>query len=292
MKLGQHILTKYGFTTTADHAHKTGSDIYQMFLSSPQSFQIKKHNENDLKIIRDKAQKYGIEIVIHGNYMMNYCNPVSSFIHKTSINLLVNDLNASVKLGSIGVIIHMGKNTEKLKITDNEAKQNYIKGVESALELSPDESILIFETGAGQGKEMFTSLEDLGLLRRLINKKFTHRIKFCIDTCHIFSSGYDLGNEDYVKMLEHHIENTLGWNNVCVVHLNDSDKVLNCRVDRHADIGKGCIKVEGLMEFVKLCNKHNVPMVLETPTNTYNDKNERYTSVEQMKFIRDYIKKN
>lgn len=290
MKLGHHILTSYGFTTTVDHAHKTGADIFQMFLGSPKSFKIVHRKNEDLQKIKEKAELYKINIVIHGNYLMNYCNPSTSFIHKTSVKLLVNDLVDSVKLGAIGVVIHMGKNTEKLQITDDEAKKNYIDGVESALESSPERSIVILETGAGQGKEIFTSLYGLGQLRNMINEKFRHRVKFCIDTCHIFSSGYDLGNKDYVRMLELHIDNTLGWNNVSVVHLNDSKEVLNCRVDRHADIGKGCINIIGLMEFVKLCNKYNVPMVLETPSNTYNDK--RFTSTDQMKFIRDYIKKN
>jgi len=197
----------------------------------------------------------------------------------------VNDLNESVILGAIGVVIHMGHNTTRLKITNEQAINNYIKGIKTVLAKSDKESTIIFETGAGQGDEICTSLFDLAKLRNKFTEIEKERIKFCIDTCHIYSAGYDVGNPYYVKMLENLIGTLLGWNNVIAIHLNDSECSLNCRKDRHADIGKGRIDMDGLMEFIKICINKKIPMFLETPCSLL-------SSTKQIQLIKDKLSHN
>ena len=284
---GHHILTKYGFTTTADYAHKTGANIFQMFIRSPHSYKASRRAKKDLIKVRNSARKYGIKILVHGNYMMNFCNPEDSFIHKRSTVILKEDLEDALTLEALGVVVHMGHNVKKLKLAQEEAEKNFIKGLETALKNSSDKSTIILETGAGQGDEVFTKLNELGNLRRRIDKKYHHRIKFCIDTCHIFAAGYDVSSPKYVRMLDDTIENFLGWDNVAVIHFNDSKEPLNCHKDRHQDVGKGYIGLDGLTEFGKICYKHNIPMVLETPSDEYDGVRFHYT--DQMKLMRKRI---
>src|SRR4029079_18813249 len=91
------------------------------------------------------------------------------------------------------------------------------------------------------------------------------RIKFCIDTCHIFSAGYEIGCESFVDIFDNILESYLGWENIACIHLNDSLYQVNCKKDRHADISKGRININGLKKFVNLSVLKKIPIVLETP---------------------------
>jgi len=287
-RIGHTINTSYGFRTCAEYAEKIGEDIFQIFINSPKSFKTVR-NKQDLMYLGKDAEKRNIKILVHGNYMANFCNPSDSSIYKNACRILISELNDSVLLKSIGVVVHMGKNVKKLELTNDQAIDNYVKGLNHCLEKSDKNSILILETGAGQGTEICTDLIDLGKLRDKIDIKFRHRVKYCIDTCHIYSAGYNLGDPKYVQFLDTHIENNLGWEHIEVVHFNDSKCPLNCRKDRHADIGKGYIEFEGLMEFAKLCKKRDVPIVLETPSDNYDDIRYHYT--DQIKNIKQYLDK-
>ena len=105
----------------------------------------------------------------------------------------------------------------------------------------------------------------------------------------MFSAGYDLSNVDYLGFFEEHIEVNLGWDNVSCIHLNDSQKELNCHLDRHEDLGYGCINLEGLSEFVRMCIRRNIPIVLETPVKNKDKNNEIFSYKKQIELIKTWI---
>ncbi len=90
----------------------------------------------------------------------------------------------------------------------------------------------------------------------------------CIDTCHAFSSGYDLTSCDGVEELVSEIEEHIGLDKLKLIHLNDSKRPLGSGVDRHEHIGKGYIGVRGFKEILSDKRITNVPMILETPKKT------------------------
>lgn len=284
-RLGHHIMINNGIQNCAIEAEKNGANVFQIFINSPKSFKTTT-NKKALRLLKDDAIKRDIQILVHGNFMLNFCNPENSSICTNAKRVLIDELNDSVTLGAIGVVIHMGKNVKKLDITNEEATDNYIKGLEYCLKNSDKNSILILETGAGQGTEICTDITELGKLRERL-PDYKHRIKFCIDTCHIFSAGYNIGDPEYVNFFDTFIQNNLGWKNVVAIHYNDSKCILNCRKDRHADIGKGEIELEGLIKFAKLCKQKNIPIILETPAEIHNDKEFSYS--EQIIMIKKLI---
>lgn len=279
-RLGHHVFTTYGFKTCAKHAATNDAKVIQIFLNPPQSFKTTT-DKDDVAFLCKDAKNRDIKILVHGNYMLNFCNPPESNIYKNACRVLISELNSSVELNAIGVVVHMGKNVKKLNISDEAAIDNYVSGLAHCLDSSNSKSVIVLETGAGQGTEMCTDLVSLGKLKDRL-KRYGDRVKFCIDTCHIFAAGYDISDPDYVKVLDKHIDNTLGWNNVVAVHLNDSKTPLGSRKDRHADIGTGYIDFRGLMEFVKICKNRCIPTVLETPA-------EKYRFTQQMSAIVNYI---
>lgn len=172
------------------------------------------------------------------------------------------------------------------KIGSSVCKENYIRGIKTALVRSDARSTLILETGTGCGNEVSTTLEELGDIRKGLTDSEKNRVKYCLDTCHLFAAGYAIDDPSYLKVFEIEIDNNLGWENVVVVHLNDSKDKFNSHKDNHDDIGKGEMNFYGLMKFVDICVRRKIPMILETPCNFYNEV--QFTHVAQMKLIRDY----
>jgi deoxyribonuclease-4 len=259
MLIGFNINSKETF----ENICKNDANYFQIFTSDPTKFIYNNKfsfSKETKKFIKDN----NIGIVIHGSFCINLARSENDKIAKNSIYLLKNDLNICNNIDALGVIIHMGKDTEKLGET--KSIQNYINNLNTVLRETKN-SIIILETGANCGSEVGSKLNILGMIReKCIDKE---RVKFCIDTCHIYSSGYDIADENFVDILEEYIEKTLGWNNVIVSHINDSKDILNSKKDRHADITDGDISRRNLNSFMRFINnfeKRNIPMILETPS--------------------------
>ena len=241
------------------------SNSGQIFTRPPHQFKIPPYDFIKWENLKNKISENKMKIVIHGSYLINFCK---SHLEDYVYRVLVEDLKISEHINSLGVIIHMGHNTEK--IDDETAFNNYVKHLKKILEMTSNLSAkIILETGAGQGKEIATRLNELGKIRKSLPENLRKRVGFCLDTCHMFSAGYDLRNKLIVSSLENYIEMTLGWDNVLVIHLNDSKCSFNCKKDRHEDIGFGFITNKmkhniGFIKFIQMCVKYKVPLVLET----------------------------
>lgn len=264
---GRNINISNGFLSAPDYAKQLGINFFQIFITNPQQYNKARKNKEDLIKFKQKVQKHGQQFVIHGSFMLNFCNPCNDYKHKNACKLLINDLNDSVHCGAIGVIVHMGKNVKKLGLTEEQAIQNYVDGIKKVLAESDPKSTLIFETGAGNkiGSEICTPIVELAALYHRFTKKERKRIKFCIDTCHVYSAGYELSDKDAVNSFISLLDILLGWDNIIVIHLNNSEEPLNCHKDRHADLEHGWIETEGLKLFTQYCYKKRVPVCAETP---------------------------
>ena len=108
------------------------------------------------------------------------------------------------------------------------------------------------------------------------------RIKFCIDTCHVFSAGYDIGFYEFVDVFDSLIQTNLGWENVVCIHLNNSKCTLGSKKDRHADLTKGVINEKGLIKFIKICNSKGIPIIMETPC-------EEMSKSDQVKLLKTWL---
>ena len=286
-----------GYTTSLSPQMGTlikldGGNCGQFFTRSPQTFQTIPFNEKDWIQVKEDIIKSKTKFVIHGSFLINFCKSKQNLNY--AYKLILEDMKICSYLDCLGVIIHMGKNTEKKgepKLTYEEAFQNYVQNIKHILHLTkniPNKPKLILETGAGQGTEVATDLSELGILRKLLTDEEKERVKFCIDTCHIFTAGYDLRNPLFVDSLNGYIEMSLGWENVIVIHLNDSQSKLNHKVDRHADLLNGEITktekfTQSFIKFIKMCSNRDIPLVLETPGDSID-----YST--QISILRDWIK--
>lgn len=291
--IGRHINAFQGFLTAPEFASKIGCTIFQCFLSNPSKATSKPRDEKELKLFAKQLDKYDMNLVIHGSYIINLCQPSNSFKKKSGLKSLINDLNSVSIIGNrvIGVIIHMGKNVEELKQSDEKAMSNYVDGLKQALKQTPKETIIILETGAGQGHEIGSKLEDLSKIYHSLTKSEQLRVKFCIDSCHVHSADYCLSDKKSVDKFFELWDKLIGIDNIICIHFNDSETDCGSHVDRHADLTYGFIGEQGLETIAKYAEKHKIPLIMETPLDAINIKtNQEITVADEMRRVKNWIK--
>jgi deoxyribonuclease-4 len=293
MKIGRHINVSQGFLTAPAYAKSIGCNIFQIFLGVPQFIISKAVPVDDLKKFGDLLKKLKLLMVIHGSYTINLCHPKKNNLYKSSVRSLVQDLKASSIIGNqcLGVIIHMGKNIPALGLSNNQALENYVYGLKEALMQTPQNTTIILETGAGQGNEIGSNINDLAQIYWYLNEKERERIKFCIDTCHIFSYGYNISTLQGVNEFFKLFNDLIGSEKIACIHFNDSETKLNSMVDRHADLGYGFVGDNGLKAVAQFAEKNGIPLIMETPLDAINVKtNQEVTFEEEFSKVKSWLK--
>lgn len=291
-RIGRHINIRNGLLFAPTHANDLGCTIFQIFLGSPQQILSPKRSDYDLTKFGLELAKFNIQMVIHASYTINLCHQPKSKRFVASMKSLVQDLNAAAVIGPncLGVIIHMGKNIPDNNLSTKQAIMNYTNGLRLALNQTPTQSTIILETGASTGSEICSTIDSLSKLYALMTKAEQSRIKFCIDTCHIWASGYDISTEIGVKNFFKEFDEKIGLKNVLCIHLNDSKTKLNSHVDRHADLGYGFIKSVGLKYFVRFAKKYSIPIIMETPLDSINKRtNREITFAEELAMVNSWL---
>lgn len=287
-RIGRHIHTRDRLASIPEQISKIGYQIFQIFLGVPHQILSKPKPENDLAELGKELEKYQLECVIHGSYTINLCHPSGNKLFQTSLKSLVQDLRSSAKIGRrcLGVIIHMGKNVKINGISNKKALDNYVKGLKLALQQSPVDTVIVLETGASQGCEIASKIEGLAEIYQSLNESEQSRIKFCIDTCHIFATGYDISTRGGAKSYFVKFNELIGIDKVACIHFNNSKTPLESHVDRHADLEYGYIKADGLKTIAQIAKKHRIPLIMETPLDSVNpETNQDVTFIEELDFV-------
>lgn len=282
-RIGRHINISHIFFATPSYAECLGCTIFQIFLMIPQRIMTKSKQKEELIKFGKQLEKKDLKMVIHGSYSINLCHPHKNKKFVSSLKSLVQDLNSSADIGKncLGVIIHMGKNVPENNITDEEALQNYVEGLKKALKITPKNTTIILETGASQGHEVGSKIDGLAKIYNGLTNMEKERIMFCIDTCHIFATGYDISDKIGVNRYFKEFDDKIGLDKIALMHFNDSKTKLGSGVDRHADLGYGFIKEKGLKAVAQFAKKHNISLVCETPLDSINVKTNREITLEE-----------
>lgn len=257
---GTHLSKANGILNTLNYCKSLNLNNCQIFTKSPQKFmKIKDSSIIDIELIESFIEKYNFNLYIHSQYIINLCRTDLKY----ATHSVIEDLNY-IK-NSKGVVIHMGKDTQNLGET--QAFDNMKNNILAILSNMKYDNYLILETSVRTKSDVckFYSIESLAKLFNELNKP--KNIKFCIDTCHIFSSDYDVstitGFNDFIKKFD----NLIGIQHITLFHLNDSKTILGSNVDRHADLTTGHIfknNVNTLKYIINWCIKHKISFITET----------------------------
>ena len=259
MKIGAHVSTAGGMHTGFERAAAIGAECMQIFESAPQQWGTARLTDEQADDFRSRMKDSGIgPVFIHGKYLMNLAS-ADAKIFKTSSSTLRSSLNIAGRIGAQGVIFHTGSHKG---LGLDAVFEQICEAARGVLAETPEATWMIFENSAGQGGTIGSKFEDLGqILRRIDNP----RAKVCIDTCHAFSSGYDLSSKDGVATAMKELDAEVGLKNVAALHCNDSKTALGSNHDRHANIGKGQLGREAIRRFLHHPDLRGKAFILETP---------------------------
>ncbi len=267
---GAHISSSGNLVEAAKSVKDAGGNFIQLMLTGKGSKLVSKKSEPELHKLKKFLDKNSMKIVIHSSYAHNLAREWDR--HSWWLKNIELEIKYAHMLGAIGLVIHFGK---QLDLSIEESYNNmYTSLVYINSKTSEYKDVKIFlETPTGQGTEVCYKLEDLAYFYKKFskseNKELKNRIKLCIDTCHIFSAGYDIRSRDTVKLYLEAFEELIGLRYVFLIHLNDCKVDIGDQKDRHAEIGKGYIGYNGLKHFFKYFQKLKVPIILETPNLGY-----------------------
>lgn len=253
-RIGCHVSIAGGIINAPERAEELGCEVFQMFTRSPQGGAAPKITPEIEKEFKEKMEKHGQkECYIHAPYYINFASSEAK-IRSSSARIVREELERGSQIDAKYVMFHPGSakdmdRAEALKIT--------AEGVAKVMNGYTGSTELLLEVSAGAGNVMGDTFEEL----RDIIKMSGYELGICLDTAHIFASGYDIRTmEAMVKTLED-ISKTIGKDAIKLIHSNDSKIDLGGRRDRHEHIGDGKIGREG---FIHLMSTFNLDFILET----------------------------
>jgi deoxyribonuclease-4 len=202
-----------------------------------------------IKAVKAMVGEKDPKLYVHSPYLINLAATPGEK-EDFHVTCLKKCLDASREMGFRGVVVHVGKS---VKLSKEEALENMRWAVEQVLPHASADCPLLLETPAGQGTEMLTDLaEFVGFVTSFADR----RIRICVDTCHVFATGYDpLEYIKYVRAVDPDL--------LRLVHFNDSETACGACVDRHASMGMGQIGLEKMTAIAEWCFAEGVPALIE-----------------------------
>ena len=267
MQIGAHVSISGSLDLAVDNAVERECNAFQIFTRNPRSWFAKDLDPVQVKKFKEKLQKSRIDRMAtcaHMPYLPNLSSPDEDGYQK-SIKSMTQEIERCHELGIPYLVTHLGSHK-------GSGEENGIRRLVGALNKVAETNadvIILLENTAGQKNSVgsdFTQLEEI-FSKCKPSKKFG----ICLDTCHAFVAGYDLRTKEDVTKAIKNFDDSIGLENLKILHLNDSKGELNSNRDRHDHIGLGAIGKEGLGEIVKIMNKNNIPIVLETPIDDIRD---------------------
>jgi deoxyribonuclease-4 len=229
-----------------------------------------KHKDNYNKF-KNIAIQNKQNIIVHLSYTINIAQNWNEY--SWWITQCIMEIKLAFNIGAKFVILHLGKS---LDMDINIALNNMYSSLLYIADKIKNINIkILLETSSGQGSEMCIKLNELSkFINKLLqnkNKNISNKFGICVDTCHIFNAGYNLNSSNDVYNYFKEFDDKIGIKNIKLIHLNNSKTNLGSNIDRHENLEKGKININGIIEIIKFCKTLDIPIILETPDEYINE---------------------
>jgi deoxyribonuclease-4 len=258
MLIGAHVSQAGGLEKAVERGVERGCSAIQIFNQSPRMWRPTAYSEDDFAAFREAMGDSPIEaVLIHAVYLLN-CASEDRAIREKSLASLIQSLRVGEGIGAAGVVLHPGS-----------AKQGDVPKaikragavIKEALAETEDCELHLEDT-AGAGGTLGRSFQELAdLLDAAGGDK---RLGLCLDSCHLYSSGYDVATPEGLRETLDECNRIVGLKRLHSLHLNDSMTPLGSNRDRHAILGEGELGEKGCANFLSEPSFEQLPCVLET----------------------------
>jgi deoxyribonuclease-4 len=248
-----------GIKKALDNATEFGMDSVQLFAQSPRTWRFPQHDPADLEAFRRRREELGIGAVsIHAVYLLNLASPRKDFYDK-SVATLCSTVDTACAIGAEAVVFHVGSHQGA---GFEAGLERVVPALAQALERCDETTWLCMENTAGAGDTIGRSLEELAALYEAAGRH--PRLGVCLDSCHLFASGYDVTDPAELDGVVQHLDQLIGLDRLRCLHVNDSKTPLGSNRDRHDNIGDGLLG-EKLGVFLAEPTFQELPAYLEVP---------------------------
>lgn len=281
--LGAHVSIAKGFDHAIVRGEKIDANCIQIFTKSNRQWKSKKITDMAILKFKEQQKNSSVKIVIaHASYLINLGSQ-SKLVAQKSLEALIDELQRCELLGIPILVLHPGT---MQKQDEHKSLQQIAAQINIALQQAKTKHVVLaLETMAGQGSTAGSTFQQLATIISHVKQK--KHIGVCVDTCHIFASGYTFDTPTTYKKLWKNFDDTIGLNKIKVIHINDSKKACGSRIDRHENIGHGKIKTEAFKLLMRDKKFKNVAKIIETPKGT----DELSNNMKNLKVLKQYMQK-
>jgi len=267
--IGAHTINNGGVHMAVRRAGRGGMTAVQVFTAVP------KYYNDKMSVRPERAERFrkevaasGIDpkmILVHAPYVLSVATPDDEKWARASGGL-TKELERSSDLGCGSVCFHPGSAGDD---TPANAAKRIARAITAALRAVKSDTRLLVENTAGAGRTMGRTAAEVGEILSHVPKMLRARTGYGLDTCHLFSSGYDIreSRAAFTGILDE-FEEAAG-EAPSFFHLNDSAGELGSNRDRHVLIGEGAIGTDPFKWLLTDARSEGIPLVLETPQQNY-----------------------
>lgn len=259
---GAHVSAAGGVENAPFHARRIGAGAFALFTKNQRQWVSAPLTAVQIEAFRSRCAEGGYEpfqILPHDSYLINLGHPDPEGLEK-SRRAFVDEMKRCELLGLDRLNFHPGSSLRE--IGDEECLARIAESIDRALEATEGVTAVI-ENTAGQGSNLGWRFEHLAYIIDRVQDK--SRVGVCIDTCHAYSAGYDLGTAEACERTFAEFDRVVGFGYLRGMHLNDDLKAMGSRVDRHAPLGEGTLGREVFRYIATDPRFDGMPLILETP---------------------------
>ncbi len=275
MRFGAHVSSSGGISNAIDRGVALGCDSLQVFTHNPRTWRPITHKPEEVEAFRRKAAEAGMRpLVSHGLYLINLGAPDREVptgppgkpatrtrnIYRASVESLVQHLQTADSLGLEGVVLHVGSFKGS---SEDEAIERIGAGIAEALDAAGGTAWVYLENTAGAGDTIGRNFEQLRRVHDAVGAP--ERLGFCLDSQHLFASGYPVHEPGGIDRVAQEFDDVVGLDRLRCLHLNDSKTAFGSNRDRHENLGDGEIGADGMRRILACPELQGLPVILEVP---------------------------
>jgi len=272
--VGAHTSASGGVFNAVKNAQEIGAKAFALFTKNQKRWDAKPLDTKTIDTWFDVLQKSGIQakhILPHDSYLINLGNPDEQKLIKSRM-AFIDELERCDILGLDRLNFHPGSHLVKLGAKDKrdvelvtKIENNCLDLIAESINVALDKTKnvkAVMENTAGQGTNLGYKFEHLAYIIDKIEDK--SRIGVCIDTCHMFTAGYDIRTRETYDETWGNFDELIGSKYLMGMHINDSKPPLGSRVDRHHSLGEGEVGLDAFRFIMNDERMDDIPLILET----------------------------
>ena len=260
--IGAHVSAEGGVQNAPLNAEAIGAKAFALFTKNQRQWFSNPLSASSINDFRKNCEKYdfkSFQILPHDSYLINLGHPEKEPLEKSRKSFL-DEMQRCELLGLDRLNFHPGSHLNLITV------EECLKKIAESINISLNKTkgvTAVIENTAGQGTNLGHTFEQIKFI--IDNVEDKPRVGVCIDTCHAYTSGYDVKTKTGFMQTFEKFNEVIGFNYLKGMHINDSKKEYGTRVDRHENLGSGFLGEEIFSLIMNDSRFDNMPLILETP---------------------------